>query len=179
MTDSGILLIDDDAVFLHTLARALQRRGEQVLTASCGAEALALAGAHRPGRVILDLNLAGESGLQLLVALLDQDPSLQVVMLTGYASIATAVEAIKRGALNYLCKPATANEVLAAFQQDSQIAGVNDVTTDTPLSLDRLEWEHIQRVLQEHQGNISSTARALNMHRRTLQRKLQKKPVRR
>jgi two-component system, response regulator RegA len=179
MTDSGILLIDDDAVFLHTLARALQRRGEQVFTAGCSSEALALAVAHRPGRVVLDLNLAGESGLQLLVALLDQVPSLQVVMLTGYASIATAVEAIKRGALNYLCKPVTANEVLAAFQQVPHSTPVAEVATDTPLSVERLEWEHIQRVLQEHQGNISATARALNMHRRTLQRKLQKKPVRR
>ena len=103
--------------------------------------------------------------------------SRRVVILTGYSSIATAVEAIKRGACNYLCKPADADDVLAALL--SEHADLDTLVPENPMSVDRLQWEHIQRVLTEHEGNISATARALGMHRRTLQRKLQKRPVRR
>ncbi|WP_164887361.1 response regulator transcription factor [Hahella sp. KA22] len=178
--NTPLLLIDDNQVFLQTLARSLSRRGESVLTASCGDEALAHLEDSSPSRAVLDLNLAGDSGLQLLSEMLQRQPQLQVVMLTGYSSIATAVEAIKRGALNYLCKPVTATELLAAFGEPREEAPVeSEVDTDATLSVRRLEWEHIQRVLQENEGNISATARALNMHRRTLQRKLQKKPARR
>ena len=120
--------------------------------------------------------MEGDSGLVLLPRLLELDPGMQVVILTGYSSIATAVEAIKRGARNYLCKPADADDVLVALLSDR--AEVANLVPENPISVDRLQWEHIQRVLTEHEGNISATARALGMHRRTLQRRLQKRPVR-
>lgn len=176
---ASLLLIDDDEVFLQSLARSLGRRGEDVLTASHASQALELLKTHHVDRVVLDLNLAGESGMQLLPLLLQQQPALRVIMLTAYASVVTAVEAIKRGALNYLCKPVSATELLAAFNEEEVGAATPDSDSMEAVSLDRLEWEHIQRLLQEHQGNISATARALNMHRRTLQRKLQKRPVQR
>ena len=121
--------------------------------------------------------MEGDSGLVLLPKLLELDPEMRVVILTGYSSIATAVEAIKRGACNYLCKPADADDVLAALSAEH--ADLDSLVPENPMSVDRLQWEHIQRVLTEHAGNISATARALGMHRRTLQRKLQKRPVRR
>jgi two-component system response regulator RegA len=173
-----LLLIDDDKVFLETLARSLQRRGETVLIASNSEEALQAIREFNPDRAVLDLNLAGESGLQLLTQMLEQSPQLRIIMLTGYASIVTAVDAMKRGALNYLCKPVNATQVLQAFGEATEPEEQEkEIEDTTPLSVDRLEWEHIQRVLHEHDGNISATARALNMHRRTLQRKLQKKPA--
>src|SRR5690606_9077885 len=168
LAPGALLLVDDNEVFLHTLARALRRYGEPVLTARDPVEALACLDINPIGRAVLDLNLAGESGIQLMDKLLERAPHLQVVILTGYASIATAVEAVKRGACNYLCKPVTAGEVLTAF--GSVPAPQADQPAETvPLSVKRLEWEHIQRVLAEHHGNISSAARALKMHRRTLQ----------
>jgi len=130
-----------------------------------------------PDYAALDLKMDGDSGLVLLPKLLELDPEMRVVILTGYSSIATAVEAIKRGACNYLCKPADADDVLAALL--SEHADLDSLVPENPMSVDRLQWEHIQRVLTEHEGNISATARALGMHRRTLQRKLQKRPVRR
>lgn len=175
----SLLLIDDDEIFLQSLARSLQRRGEDVLTATHAHQALERLKTHNVDRVVLDLNLAGESGMQLLPQLLQQQPELRVIMLTAYASVVTAVEAIKRGALNYLCKPISAAELLAAFSEEESASPAPDHDNMEAVSLDRLEWEHIQRLLQEHQGNISATARALNMHRRTLQRKLQKRPVQR
>lgn len=174
-----LLLIDDDEVFLQSLARSLQRKGETVLTAGTAQQALGLLAVQDVDRAVLDLNLAGESGMQLLPQLLQQQPELRVIMLTAYASVVTAVEAIKRGALNYLCKPVTAADVLAAFNEEETIPAPPEGDALEAVSLDRLEWEHIQRLLVEHQGNISATARALNMHRRTLQRKLQKRPVQR
>ncbi|MCG8312983.1 MAG: response regulator [Pseudomonadales bacterium] len=177
-----LLLVDDDEVFLATMERSLKRRGQQVIAASASDKALAIVADKRPARVLLDLNLGGESGLQVLAQILALAPSTQVIMLTGYASIATAVEAIKKGACDYLCKPATAKDVIAAFacdaeQTTSEVERESEPEGDLqPLSVPRLEWEHIQRVLNEHEGNISATARALGMHRRTLQRKLQKRP---
>jgi two-component system response regulator RegA len=171
-----LLLVDDDEVFLETLARSLRRRGETVLTARDAATALAQLVAGAPDRVVLDLNLEGDSGLQLLQQLRARAPALRIVILTGYGSIATTVEAMRRGALNYLCKPATAGDVLQAFTGDAAESTVLPEAA-TPLSVERLEWEHIQRVLHEHEGNISATARALKMHRRTLQRKLLKRPA--
>jgi two-component system response regulator RegA len=172
-----LLLVDDDGVFLEALARSLRRRGETVLTARNAAEALAQLGASAPDRAVLDLNLEGDSGLQLLQLLHERAPALRIVILTGYGSIATAVEAMRRGAFNYLCKPATAGDVLSAFTVAQGVETEMPPATETPLSVDRLTWEHIQRVLQEHQGNVSATARALKMHRRTLQRKLLKRPA--
>ena len=167
------LLVDDDETFSRILARALTKREQLVKTAANSQQALQLAGNEHFDKAVLDLKMAGETGLQLIPELKRLQPALSIVMLTGYSSIATTVEAIKLGATNYLCKPANVNEILNAFNAE----GASDIP-DTPPSVDRLEWEHIQKVLNTHDGNISATARALGMHRRTLQRKLQKKPVR-
>lgn len=172
-----LLLVDDDPTFTRIMARAMDRRGLRVQIACSAEEGLLLAQAEPPDYAVLDLKMSGDSGLVLLPKLLDIDPEMRVLILTGYSSIATAVEAIKRGACNYLCKPADADDVLAALL--SNHADLESLVPENPMSVDRLQWEHIQRVLSEHNGNISATARALGMHRRTLQRKLQKRPVRR
>ncbi|HDL5319117.1 response regulator transcription factor [Pseudomonas aeruginosa] len=172
-----LLLVDDDPTFTRVLARAMSRRGLRVSTAGSAEEGLALAQQDTPDYAVLDLKMEGDSGLVLLPKLLELHADMRVVILTGYSSIATAVEAIKRGACNYLCKPADADDVLAALL--SGHADLDTLVPENPMSVDRLQWEHIQRVLAEHEGNISATARALGMHRRTLQRKLQKRPVRR
>ena len=175
--DQRLLIIDDDEMFCHVLSRALTRRGYQVSVAHDAEQALALASSEAPSMATLDLKLEHTSGLKLLPELLTVAPACRVVVLTGYSSIATAVEAIKLGAVNYLCKPADADDVLIAF--DRQEGDPNTEVADNPPSVNRITWEHIQKVLQEHAGNISATARALGMHRRTLQRKLQKRPVKR
>ena len=170
-----VLVIDDDPAFNRVLTRALTQRGYAVASARSVEEAAALIAETRAARAVLDLNIAGTSGLSLIAPLLDANPDCRIVVLTGYASIATAVEAIKLGATHYLAKPTDVDAILAAFEATSP---QEDFTPPSqPLSVDRLEWEHIQRVLKEHDGNISSTARALKMHRRTLQRKLMKRPV--
>jgi len=170
------LLVDDDAAFSAVLARVLQRRGEQAFTARNGNEAIAQLQNKKIDRVVLDLKLEQESGLAILQQLLTQQPALEIVILTGYSSISTAVEAIKLGATNYLCKPAGMEEIIAAFEV--RTGGAAEVPLeDSPPSVNRLEWEHIQKVLNHHEGNISATAKTLGMHRRTLQRKLQKRPV--
>lgn len=172
---TSILLIDDDTLFLQTMSRSLERKGLQVNSATNASTALQQLALQPFDLIVLDLNLDGESGLKLLPQLREQQPATRVVMLTAYASVATAVDAIKRGAENYLCKPVTANDIVALLDDDADDA--EEPVQDNPLSVDRLEWEHLQRVLLENGGNISATARALNMHRRTLQRKLQKRPV--
>jgi two-component system response regulator RegA len=164
------LLVDDDETFLQVLQRSLQRRGISADCASNGNDALALLASRPFSKCILDLNLAGESGLQLLPKLLAKQSDLDILVLTGYGSIATAVEAMRRGAANYLCKPVVVGQLIAGFEKLDQVP---DVRKEPP-SVEEMEREHIQRVLNEHDGNISATARALNMHRRTLQRKLQK-----
>ncbi|HEX8979185.1 MAG TPA: response regulator transcription factor [Parasulfuritortus sp.] len=170
-----ILLVDDDVLFSSTLVQALRRRGYEVEAAADQAGALALAQSDPPDAAVLDLKLAEESGLGLIGPLKALRPEMRILLLTGYASIATAVEAIKLGATHYLPKPADADEILAALGRE---AGDADIAPpEDPMSVDRLEWEHIQKVLTEHEGNISATARALKMHRRTLQRKLAKRPV--
>ena len=170
-----ILVVDDDAVYAQALARVLTRRGQQVDTVTDGAAALARVQGGDYDAVILDLKLAEESGLGLIAPLLEATPNLRILLLTGYASIATAVEAIKLGAHHYLPKPAGAEEILAALAREGGDVEVEPVAD--PMTVDRLEWEHIQKVLAENGGNISATARALRMHRRTLQRKLSKRPV--
>lgn len=169
-----ILLVEDDEVFASVLLRSLLRRGHDVIhVVDCtGARNLVVTQAFT--HAILDLKLAQESSLPLIPDLLAALPGLQILILTGYASIQTAVQAVKLGACNYLCKPADTDTILQALQrvepnEDEPLAG-------QPLSVDRLEWEHIQRVLAEHDQNVSATARALGMHRRTLQRKLAKRP---
>jgi two-component system response regulator RegA len=169
-----LLLVDDDDTFRSVLGRALEKRGFSVTTADSVESALPLAQANPPEFAVIDLKMHGASGLVLVQTLHELDPATRIVMLTGYASIATAVEAIKLGATQYLSKPANADEIVSAFGHHASA----DILLDAhPVSVDRLEWEHINRVLHEQQGNISSTARALNMHRRTLQRKLAKRPT--
>lgn len=170
------LVIDDDETFNGVLTRALQRRGLEALGATDGVTAMLLAQQQRPARVVLDLNLGGQSGLALIDPLLSINPDCQIVVLTGYASITTAVDAIKLGAVQYLAKPVEVDAIIAAFEGTAQ-PNVEELPLVEPLSVDRLEWEHIQRVLHANEGNISATARALKMHRRTLQRKLAKRPV--
>jgi two-component system response regulator RegA len=171
-----ILVVDDDVVFAETLALSLGRRGHAARHAADLAAALSLADTEPFDAVILDLRLGSESGLHLIEPLRDRLPDAPILLLTGYASIATAVEAIKLGAVHYLPKPAGVDDILAALGRAAGDAGI--APPETPLSVDRLEWEHIQKVLAEHDGNLSATARALRMHRRTLQRKLAKRPVR-
>ena len=171
-----VLIIDDDETFNAVLVRAMTRRGiaaEGVLTPEA---ALSSARQNPPARVVLDLNLGSSSGLTLIPLLLQINPECRIVVLTGYASIATAVDAVKLGAIQYLAKPVEVAAILASFEDAAPAVGTA-VIAAKPLSVERLEWEHIQRVLREHHGNISSTARALKMHRRTLQRKLLKRPV--
>lgn len=153
------------------------RRGHVAESAENSLQAMALLSEFEPDRIVLDLKLGGESGLSVLQKIMTQQTTARVLILTGYSSIPTAVEAIKLGACNYLCKPAAVDDILGAFDKNSADASIP--LEAHPPSVNRLEWEHIQRVLQQHDGNISSTARALGMHRRTLQRKLQKRPVKR
>lgn len=171
-----ILIVDDDVVFAQTLAAAMTRRGHSVATADNIEVALTLAATQSFDAVVLDLRLGAESGLHLIEPLRAQQPEARILLLTGYASIATAVAAIKLGAVQYLPKPASVDEILVALGDASGVADVDP--PEAPLSVDRLEWEHIQKVLAQHEGNLSATARALKMHRRTLQRKLAKHPVR-
>ena len=170
------LVADDDDVFRGVLARALQKRGYAPEPVRDVPEALQLIEQAHHEFAVVDLKMPGGSGLALVERLRLRNPGIRIVVLTGYASVATAVEAIKLGATHYLPKPADADEIVAAFGRDRGDAQA--AVSAQPLSVDRLEWEHIQKVLGEHEGNVSATARALNMHRRTLQRKLGKKPSR-
>ncbi len=172
----SLLVIDDDPAFCGVLVRALARRGIAADSISDAAAAVAVAARLQPDRIVLDLQLGGDSGLALVQPLRDAVPGARIVVLTGYASIATAIDAIKRGAVHYLAKPVDLDSLLAAFAEAVPAPAAVPLSPD-PLSVSRLEWEHIQRVLHEHGGNISATARALRMHRRTLQRKLGKHPA--
>ncbi|MGB7651402.1 MAG: response regulator transcription factor [Gallionella sp.] len=171
----SLLLVDDDLTFCKVLKSALEKRGYQVSVAHSVEAAVPLAETNPPEFAVVDLKMQGASGLSLVERLHGLDPNTRIVMLTGYAAIHTAIEAIKLGATHYLAKPANADEIVAAF---GHVADSNtDIATTLPL-IENLEWAHIQRVLHEHGDNISATARALNMHRRTLQRKLNKPPLR-
>ena len=169
-----LLLADDDVTFCQVLGRALEKRGYRVAIAHSVETALPLAQTAPPDYAVVDLKMQGASGLALVQFLCALNPLIRIVVLTGYASIATAVEAIKSGATQYLPKPANADEIVAAFIPR---AAVGNPPNPVPYSVGRMEWEHIQRVLHENNGNISAAARALGMHRRTLQRKLAKRPV--
>jgi two-component system response regulator RegA len=170
-----LLLVDDDVTFCKVLKRALEKRGFSVTAANSVEQAIPMAEANPPEFAIVDLKMSGAPGLSLVKVLHQLDPNTRIVVLTGFASIATAVEAIKLGAAQYLAKPANADEIVAAF---GHAADVNVPIRTQPAQIENLEWEHIQRVLHEHNDNVSATARALNMHRRTLQRKLAKPPSR-
>lgn len=172
---ASLLLVDDDKTFCKVLSAALVRRGYSVCIAHSVEQAIPMAQSNPPEYAVVDLKMGGAPGLALVKVLHELDPNTRIIVLTGYASISTAVEAIKLGATQYLSKPANADEIVAAFDHTPD--------GDAPLELhhtqiEHLEWEHIQRVLREQENNISATARALNMHRRTLQRKLNKPPLR-
>jgi two-component system response regulator RegA len=171
-----LLLVEDDPNFAETLARALEKRGLDVRIAADADAARALAPGFAPTHAVVDLKLPGDSGLKVVEFLATLPAPPTILVLTGFASIATAVEAVRLGAQQYLAKPANADEVLAALMKDTPDADL--AIAPEPPSVARLEWEHIQRVLNENDGNVSATARVLKMHRRTLQRKLDKNPVR-
>lgn len=175
-TARQLLIVEDDAAFARTLARSFERRGYEVLTASSFADVTALLPSHSPGFAVVDLKLAGEaSGLACVQALHAHDPSMLIVVLTGFASIATAVEAIKLGACHYLAKPSNTDDIEAAFGRAAGDAEVE--LTNRSTSIKTLEWERIHETLAETGFNISETARRLGMHRRTLARKLGKQRV--
>lgn len=170
------LLVDDDALYLQTLQRSLQKRGIHAFMATNAAEALRVASARALDFALLDLRLGGtESGLALIEPLRRLQPEMRIVLMTGYASVATAVDAIKRGADNYLLKPTTIDMILRTLSSAATTEpSAEPEATMTPLS--RLEWEHIHQALAETNGNVSAAARLLGMHRRSLQRKLAKRP---
>ena len=170
-----LLLVDDNLEFLQVLGKAMAKRGFDVTVSSCITDAVARAREMKPEMAVVDLKLEGESGLDLIPLLIEINPEMNIVVLTGYSSIATAVTAIKRGASEYLSKPVTAGDVVKALSGEGQDS--NALEDFSPMSVERLEWEYIQKLLKEHDGNISATARSLGMYRRTLQRKLAKKPV--
>jgi len=167
------LLVDDDALYLRTLQRSLQKRGLPTVVAQTFDEALAQAETHRPDFALVDLKLGNTSGLTLIEPLHRVRNDMRILLVTGYSSIATAVEAIKRGAENYLMKPVTAEAIMRTLLDETE-AVPDSESTMVPLA--RVEWEHIQQALNETNGNISAAARLLGMHRRSLQRKLAKRP---
>ena len=174
---STFLVVDDDEIFCGVLARALERRGFNVAAARSVPEAQQLIEREQPEFAVVDLRIGNDSGLGLVRQLADLSPPAKSVVLTGYGSIATAVDAIKLGALHYLTKPVEVDEILAALNSTAPMVS-ETAAKPKPLSVRRAEWEHIQRVLSNNDGNISAAARALGIHRRTLQRKLRKRPVR-
>ena len=170
-----LLIVEDDAAFARTLKRSFERRGDRVLLASSAKEARELLETETPDRAVVDLKLGTESGLAVVQMLNQHDPEMLIVVLTGYASIATAVEAIKLGACNYLVKPSNTDDIEAAFTREPAEAEVP--LAARPTSIKTLEWERIHETLAETGFNISETARRLGMHRRTLARKLGKRFV--
>jgi two-component system, response regulator RegA len=180
-----LLVVDDDDSARNMLCRALARRNFDTTGAATVACAQAIIAGESFDCALLDLKIHNDSGLELIAPLRRANPASRIVMLTGYSSISTAVAAIKLGADDYLCKPATGEQLAAALLSAASTANTDsaaarealpDINAKPP-SVGRLAWEHIQRVLAENDGNISATARALGMHRRTLQRKLQKRPL--
>jgi two-component system, response regulator RegA len=170
-----LILVEDDEGFARTLKRSFERRGYSVLWAGGFAPMAELLQSHSPGYAVVDLKLEGASGLACVEALHANDPEMLIVVLTGFASIATAVEAIKLGACHYLAKPSNTDDIEEAFQKAAGNAEV--ALTERPTSIKTLEWERIHQTLVDTDFNISETARRLGMHRRTLARKLEKRPV--
>lgn len=173
--DRSLLIVDDDAPFRIRLGRAMESRGFEVVTAASLDEALSTVKVHVPAYAVIDMRLEDGNGLELVEVIHKERPESHVVMLTGYGNIATAVAAVKAGAVDYLAKPADADDVEKALlaQRDSK-----PLPPDNPMSADRVRWEHIQRVYELCNRNVSETARRLNMHRRTLQRILAKRSPR-
>ena len=179
MTSLSILLVDDDENFRERMARALRDRGHELRTASGPDDAIRMATEDSPECAVVDLRMPGGSGLDVVSALRTIDPATTVVVLTGYGSIATATEAVRRGALHYLQKPVDADELLTAFARGGMLPADELPEEPAAPSLARAEWEHIQRVLADAGGNVSEAARRLGLHRKSLQRKMQKHPPRR
>lgn len=173
--DPSLLLVDDDAPFLRRLARAMESRGFDVETAESVAEGITKAKARPPKYAVVDLRLGDGNGLDIIEAIRGSREDTRVIVLTGYGNIATAVTAVKLGAVDYLSKPADADDVFAAL---TQRPGEKADVPENPMSADRVRWEHIQRVYEMCERNVSETARRLNMHRRTLQRILAKRAPR-
>lgn len=171
-----LLIVDDSENFCSMMKRGFEQRGYQVRVAHSISCAHAILKEWLPQFAVLDLRLPDHGGLELIPGIKAANPAVRLVVLTGYASIATAVEAIKLGATHYLAKPADIDAIESAFRRTEGDAAI--APTERQLSVDRLAWEHIQQILAEHGGNISASARALGMHRRTLQRKLAKHPAR-
>ncbi|MDJ0640761.1 MAG: ActR/PrrA/RegA family redox response regulator transcription factor [Paracoccaceae bacterium] len=170
--DASLLIVDDDEPFLKRLARAMEKRGFEVETAGSVAAGTAIATARTPAYAVVDLRLEDGNGLDVVERIRERRADARVVVLTGYGAIATAVAAVKIGATDYLSKPADANDVTAAL-----LASDDEMPPppENPMSADRVRWEHIQRVYELCDRNVSETARRLNMHRRTLQRILAKR----
>jgi two-component system response regulator RegA len=170
--DKSLLLVDDDEAFVRRLARAMEKRGFEVETAESVSAGRAIAMIRPPAYAVIDLRLEDGNGLDVVEAIRERRPDSRVVVLTGYGAIATAVAAVKIGATDYLSKPADANDVTAALLATEDAL---PPPPDNPMSADRVRWEHIQRVYELCDRNVSETARRLNMHRRTLQRILAKR----
>ena len=170
--DRSLLIVDDDGPFLRRLARAMETRGFVVDTAETVSEGIARSKAAPPKYAVVDLRLTDGNGLEVIEAIRQYRDDTQIVVLTGYGNIATAVTAVKLGALDYLAKPADADDVFNALTQRK---GEKTEVPENPMSADRVRWEHIQRVYEMCERNVSETARRLNMHRRTLQRILAKR----
>ncbi|AKR57719.1 DNA-binding response regulator [Youhaiella tibetensis] len=174
-SDRTLLLVDDDKVFLTRLERAMVKRGFEVRIADTVADGVAAVNAEPPAFAVVDLRLEDGNGLQVLSTLHEKRPDARAVVLTGYGNIATAVTAVKLGAVDYLAKPADADDVINALLANGE---EHPEPPENPMSADRVRWEHIQRVYELCDRNVSETARRLNMHRRTLQRILAKRAPR-
>lgn len=170
--DPSLLLLDDDEIFLNRLARAMEKRGFDVIRASSVAEANQALAQHAPAYAVIDLRLEDGNGLDVVDTLRAARADARIVVLTGYGAIATAVAAVKMGATDYLAKPADADEVMHALLSRGETL---PPALESPMSADRVRWEHIQRVFEQCDRNVSETARRLHMHRRTLQRILAKR----
>ncbi|SFN71603.1 two-component system, response regulator RegA [Mesorhizobium sp. NFR06] len=173
--DTSLLIVEDDKPFLTRLARAMEARGFVVETAESVEEAVAKARARPPAYAVVDMRLGDGNGLDVVAAIREKRGDARAIILTGYGNIATAVTAVKLGAIDYLSKPADADDVFAALTRTS---GERAAPPENPMSADRVRWEHIQRVYEMCDRNVSETARRLNMHRRTLQRILAKRAPR-
>jgi two-component system, response regulator RegA len=172
----AVLIVDDDEVFHNRLRRAFEQRGWEAHVAASGKEALMRARETGPDLAVVDLRLLGESGLDVVKSLREADATISIIVLTGYGSIATAIEAVRRGADHYLTKPVDVDQILAAYETVNSSQPRDSAPPATVPTLARVEWEHIQRVLTDCGGNVSQAAKLLGLHRRSLQRKLSKYP---
>jgi two-component system, response regulator RegA len=171
-----LLVVDDDEVFRNRLCRAFEKRNWEAGAVPNGKDALTFAGERSPDLVLVDLRMPGMGGLEVVQELRAVDSSMTIIVLTGYGSIPTAISAMKRGADHYLSKPADADQILAVYERLRMAPAESPETPETVPTLARVEWEHMQRVIADCGGNISQAARLLGIHRRSLQRKLEKHP---